>query len=115
MRTLAEIPNSHHLQPTKIHDSMTLMDGLLIADESVQNSTNQDNCIPLCIECEHDLRNNHVPLYVLSNGLWLGTVPIELKSLMVPEQVLIALVYPCCFIFKMHPVTGGGQDPSTLQ
>ena len=29
--------------------------------------------------------------------------------------MLIALIYPHCFIFKMHPVTMCGQDPSTLQ
>ena len=32
MKMLAEIPNLHHLQPTEIHDNMTLMDGLLITD-----------------------------------------------------------------------------------
>jgi len=52
---------------------------------------------------------------VLSNGLWLGTIPLKLASLTVLEQMLIALVYPWCFVFKMHPVTGGGWDTSTLQ
>ena len=49
------------------------------------------------------------------NGLWIGRRPSELTLLTIPEQMLIALVYPCCFIFKMHPVTTHGQDPSTLQ
>ena len=34
---------------------------------------------------------------------------------MIPEHMLIALVFPCCFVFKMHPVMHGGQQLSTLQ
>ena len=40
---------------------------------------------------------------------------MEIKKLSIPEQMLIALVYPHCFVFKMHPVTSRGQDPATLQ
>ena len=49
------------------------------------------------------------------NGLWIGRRPSELTLLTIPEQMLITLIYHHCFIFKMHPVTMHGQDPSTLQ
>ncbi len=112
---LVQIPNSHHLQPTVIHPSMMLKDGLMITEESAHAPTNGEHLIPICIECEGELKKNKVPLYALPNRLWLGAVPLKLASLTVPEQMLITLVYLWCFIFKMHPVTGGGRDTSTLQ
>src|SRR5258708_12481056 len=112
---LAQIPNSHHLMPTIMHPSMMLNDGLIIEEESGEVSTDGDHFIPIWIECEGELKKNRVLLYTLSNRLWLGAVPLELASLTVLEQMLITLVYPQCFVFKMHPVSGGGRDASTLQ
>ena len=54
-------------------------------------------------------------MHSLNNGLWIGRRPIELTSLTIPEQMLIALVYPQFFVFKMHLGTAHGQDPSMLQ
>jgi hypothetical protein len=35
--------------------------------------------------------------------------------LTIPERMLIALVYPRCFVFKMHPLAHGAHDPAMLE
>ncbi len=96
---------------------MTLTNGLLVTDNAIYNTSNAQQAITVCFQCDSDLTKNQLPLYALTNtnGLWIGRRPSELTLLTIPEQMLITLVYPHCFIFKMHPVTTHGQDPSTLQ
>ncbi|KAK7055633.1 hypothetical protein R3P38DRAFT_2848150, partial [Favolaschia claudopus] len=38
-----------------------------------------------------------------------------LQILTFPEQLLIALLYPRVYVFKLHPLCPGKKDPSTLQ
>ena len=44
-----------------------------------------------------------MPRFALANNLWIGNVPTELTGLTVPEQLLIARHYPCCYFFKLFP------------
>ncbi|KAJ7028348.1 hypothetical protein C8F04DRAFT_890402, partial [Mycena alexandri] len=55
------------------------------------------------------------PRYALANNLWLGRTPWELQTLTFPEQLLIALLYPRVYVFKLHPRSFGPKNPSTLQ
>ncbi|KAJ6622667.1 hypothetical protein B0H10DRAFT_1683488, partial [Mycena sp. CBHHK59/15] len=55
------------------------------------------------------------PKFALANNLWVGRTPWQLQILTFPEQLLIALLYPRVFVFKLHPTCGGRMDPSTLQ
>ncbi|KAJ7031925.1 hypothetical protein C8F04DRAFT_905170, partial [Mycena alexandri] len=55
------------------------------------------------------------PQYALANNLWIGRIPWQLRALTFPEQLLIALLYPRVYVFKLHPRCGGTQDPNTLQ
>jgi hypothetical protein len=112
---LCHIPNHELLIPATVHPHMTLMNGLLVTDDAVYNTSDVQQAIAVCFQCDSDLTKNQLPLYALMNGLWIGRRPSELTSLTIPEQMLITLVYPHWFIFKMHPVTMHGQDPSTLQ
>ena len=43
--------------------------------------------------------------------MWIGTILKVLSKLTVPEQLLIAPVYPWCFIYKLHPCGGSSGDP----
>ncbi|KAM6490374.1 hypothetical protein JOM56_014138, partial [Amanita muscaria] len=43
------------------------------------------------------------PRFALANNLWLGQIPWQLQSLTFPEQMLIALLYPRVFVFKLFP------------
>ncbi|KAM6489506.1 hypothetical protein JOM56_015063 [Amanita muscaria] len=71
--------------------------------------------VQICTSCFTQLNRNQRPRYGLCNGLWLGQVPTELQNLSIPEQLLIALNFPRCFVFKMHPKVRRTCDPSTLQ
>ncbi|KAM6488862.1 hypothetical protein JOM56_015682, partial [Amanita muscaria] len=69
----------------------------------------------VCTRCLSSLKRNERPRFGLCNGLWIGAVPAELQCLSIPEQLLIALTFPRCFVFKMHPKMGRTNDPSSLQ
>ncbi|KAM6501257.1 hypothetical protein JOM56_004271, partial [Amanita muscaria] len=69
----------------------------------------------VCVACFRQLKGNQRPRFGLCNGLWIGNVPEALQNLSIPEQLLIALTFPRCFVFKMHPRIGWVSDPSSLQ
>jgi hypothetical protein len=47
--------------------------------------------------------------------MWIGNVPFALEILTIPEQLLIAMHYPRCFVFKLFPKGGHTGDPDALQ
>ncbi|KAF8134058.1 hypothetical protein K438DRAFT_1482473, partial [Mycena galopus ATCC 62051] len=49
-------------------------------------------CDSVCTECESALRRHVAPTHSLSNHLWLGEVPWQLKDLSFAEKMLIAKV-----------------------
>ncbi|KAF8183539.1 hypothetical protein K438DRAFT_1473424, partial [Mycena galopus ATCC 62051] len=91
---------------------LTLMSELtlnwdLLANEDVTRKERQDlsdpvdaingpvlatGCDSVCTECESALRRQYAPTHSLSNHLWLGEVPWQLKDLSFAEKMLIAKV-----------------------
>ncbi|KAM6499337.1 hypothetical protein JOM56_004845, partial [Amanita muscaria] len=69
----------------------------------------------ICSQCFVQLKHNRRPRFGLCNGLWIGNVPVEMQDLTIPEELLVALTFPRCFVFKMHPKIGRVNDPSSLQ
>ena len=57
----------------------------------------------MCFECVNALKRCSLPKLALANNLWIGTIPHQLTLLTIPEQLLIARHYPCCYIFKLYP------------
>jgi len=55
----------------------------------------------VCNSCRACLRRGKVPRLALANGLWLGSVPTELKSLSFVEKMLIARVRHTCAYVKV--------------
>src|SRR5258708_23736912 len=91
---LCHIPNHELLIPTTIHPHMTLMNGLLVTDDVIYNTSDMQQAITVCFQCDSDLTKNQLPLYVLMNALCIVRRPPELTLLTIPEQMLITLVYP---------------------
>src|SRR6266567_1063967 len=57
------------------------------------------SCSKICNDCRMSVRKGKVPRLALANGLWLGKVPDELKSLRFVEKLLIARVcHTCCYV-----------------
>jgi hypothetical protein len=99
------IPNRHRLRPSKPHPDHDLLDGILVERDAIQVS---ENCttIQICKHCLNELKNSELdlpPSRSLSNNLWIGPIPHVLKRLSLPEQLLVALVYPRVFVFKLFP------------
>ena len=57
------------------------------------------SCSKICNDCRMSVRKGKVPHLTLANGLWLGKVPDELKSLHFVEKLLIARVcHTRCYV-----------------
>lgn len=102
---LDQIPGRERLRPSHPHPAHRLVDGLLLepAGLSEQLGVRHAN---VCSTCLHSLEmKNHKqpPKHALANGTWIGKVPFELKGLTVPEQMLIALLFPRVYVFKLFP------------
>ncbi|EMD37981.1 hypothetical protein CERSUDRAFT_72611 [Gelatoporia subvermispora B] len=115
--SLSALPNAQRLVPRIPHPAHDLYDGKLLQPEGVSNK-NGTSTVNVCGECMDTLRKggDGPPKFSLANGLWLGKVPWQLQVLTVPEQMLIALLYPRVFVFKLFPKNaGGGHNADTLQ
>jgi hypothetical protein len=77
------IPNKQHLIPMyphrahKLHETWLLHEEALLAEQTF-----------ICKECKRKLER---PALALSNSMWIGRVPFELKILTLPEKLLVAL------------------------
>jgi hypothetical protein len=57
-----------------------------------------------------DLRKNRTPAMSLTNGMWIGDIPLELKVLTLPECVLVAHFFPAAYIVKLYPKKKGARN-----
>ncbi|KIJ07945.1 hypothetical protein PAXINDRAFT_18889 [Paxillus involutus ATCC 200175] len=93
--TLAEIPNVKRLIPDIQHPVYDLFDGKLLAPEGIKTGP---------------------PRLALANGLWIGRVPWQLQVLTFSEQLLVALLYPRVYVFKLFPKKiAGTRSTENLQ
>jgi hypothetical protein len=113
---LRDIPNVHRLWPVEVHEAHSLYSGCLLEPSGVK--VEADNVlVSICGECIKELSktSNLPPRHSLANNLWVGPIPWELSQLTVPEQMLIALLYPRVFVYKLSNKTWYQQDQKTLQ
>ena len=114
---LSQLPNSNHLIPTKPHSAHQLFDGRLLEPAGVRLVHNQST-ISVCHSCLEDLKKTSMkpPKYSLANQLWIGPTPWQLQVLTFPEQLLVALLYPRVYVFKLFPKRSQGtRNISGLQ
>lgn len=118
---LSAIPNSHllHPKPDIIHPAQTLTQGMLLETSGLSRDENGIvSAASICAECHRGLSKpcgQSPPKYSLANNLWIGPTPLELRRLTAPEQLLIALLYPRVFVFKMWPKKADGVSTENLQ
>ena len=111
------LPNAHRLIPRNPHLAHTLFDGKLLKPRGVRNE-GSDSLVMACKDCISSLNKpkDVPPEYSLTNNMWIGNIPWELWCLTFPEQLLVALIYPCVYVFKLFPKKyERGRDASTLQ
>ena len=112
---LSKLPNWCRLKPLQPHPAHLLTHGLLLESKGleVENGTTYLN---ICMSCWKELNNAQQttpPHLSLANGLWIGNTPLELQRLTFAEQLLIALLYPRVYVFKLFPKKVGGTRTST--
>jgi hypothetical protein len=113
---LDEVPNLRRLRPHLEHEAHDTYRGALLEPSGVSARENT-TLVSICSECLKELSKpgDLPPRHSLANNLWIGRIPWELARLTVPEQLLIALVYPRVFVYKLHNKTWVENDTSRLQ
>lgn len=115
--SVANIPNRDCLVPKKRHFAHQLTDELLLDHQHIFN---EDGVIKgwICPECLCALHAKKLPKLALADRMWIGPIPIEISTLTIPEQNLISLYHPRCYVYKLHPRnlwTTSDSDEATLQ
>jgi hypothetical protein len=111
------LPNNHRLIPSKPHPAHILYHGRLLEQKGIIDQDSAE-LIRVCSDCLCDLKKKleAPPRYSLANNLWIGKTPWVLEQLTLPEQLLIAHIYPRIYVFKLFPKAGrGGAHPDSLQ
>ena len=112
---LSLIPNSYRLVPAVSHVAHELFQGKLLEPAGVTLGE-EDPIVSVCGECMQELNKSRdvPPKFALANRMWVGKVPWELQVLTFPEQLLIAWLYPCVYVFKLFPKrqVGGAGLPN---
>ncbi|KZS99520.1 uncharacterized protein LAESUDRAFT_667889, partial [Laetiporus sulphureus 93-53] len=62
-----------------------------------------DVCAGCLTELKDERRNGQPAKWSMANNMWLGSIPWQLAKLTLPEQQLIALLYPRVFTVKLYP------------
>jgi len=115
--SLEALPNPHRLAPLKQHPLHDLYNGKLLEPAGVVGDAGH-YMVNACSTCLDDLtkKKDVPPQFALANNLWIGSVPWQIQVLSFPEQLLVSLIYPRVFVFKLFPKKVGGiRDLSTLQ
>jgi hypothetical protein len=76
------------------------LETILLNEPLERRHSTQINCW-MCFDCKWALQWSTLPKLALTNNLVIGEVPYKLKGLTVPEQLLIAHHYPCCYIIAI--------------
>ncbi|PSS19942.1 hypothetical protein PHLCEN_2v3115 [Hermanssonia centrifuga] len=102
---LPDIPNQAQLIPLHPHAAHDLYNGMLLEPKGIHTSPDERGVqhAAICGSCQDQLTKANTPLLSLANGLWIGRVPWELTILTVPEQLLVAQLYPRIYVFKLYP------------
>ncbi|GJF00154.1 hypothetical protein PsYK624_164330 [Phanerochaete sordida] len=101
---LAELP-VEKLAPVTSHPAQVLTSGMLLERSGIVFEGDLATNVLVCHECSSALSRSgtHPPQFSLANDLWIGPIPWELQRLTLPEQQLIALLYPRVYVVKLYP------------
>lgn len=106
-RDIQHIANKEQLQPDVLHEDQELMEGMLIEKKGCIIQDGKTH-IQICSQCVDamDSCTTGPPKFSLANNLWVGNMPWQFEVLMLPEELLLAWVFPRVFIIKLFPKRG---------
>lgn len=88
--TVAESIHAQLLAPLQPHNAHNLFCGMLLHKPAVTEFRLNEADGVACLQCKHALDDGKLPPMALSNGMWVGDLPIELMHLTLAEKVVIA-------------------------
>ena len=102
---LSSLPNSQCLIPKHAHPAHDLYSGRLLEPQGIVRSGDGGPVMRVCKDCLGELKDKSKkpPTYSLANNLWIRCIPWQLQVLTFSEQLLIALLYPRVYVFKLYP------------
>jgi hypothetical protein len=109
---IMRLPNVERLKPKYPHAAHELVDGKLLEPMGVKGEGGEA-IVKVCLSCLDGLEQDgkqSPPKLSLANNMWIGCIPWELQHLTFLEQLLIALLYPQVFVFKLYPKHGVGSS-----
>ncbi|GJE99317.1 hypothetical protein PsYK624_155710 [Phanerochaete sordida] len=101
---ISDLPSAR-LAPVHPHPAHTLTSGMLLEEGGVIYRDGVAVDARVCNDCASALsRSGDIPPALsLANDMWIGRIPWELERLTLPEQQLIALLYPRVYVVKLYP------------
>ncbi|KAF9234215.1 hypothetical protein BU15DRAFT_79235 [Melanogaster broomeanus] len=109
---VAEIPHGERLivDEGSDHGACDRFKGMLLEPKAVMKREGEMmvSICSLCLGHLRDAKKTTPPRLSLANGLWIGRVPWQLAVLTFAEQLLVALLYPRVFVFKLFLKKMGG-------
>ncbi|QRV90748.1 Helitron helicase-like domain at N-terminus [Ceratobasidium sp. AG-Ba] len=115
-RYLDSLKHPEHLVPTHTHpehQKWTISSMLLVVDKVMDVEGRPWGWF--CSQCLKALDDNRLPPLALANQMWIGEIPEALLGLTIPEQILISLFHPRCYVFKLYPKNIWGLNGDQLQ
>ena len=109
---VSDLQAKNLLSPTTPHHAHILTDGMLLhrTPSSMHTSTSGVDYANVCVICAKSLRCNKLPPLSLANRMWVGDVPLQLRILTLPEQILVARYFPAAYIIKLYPMKKGTRS-----
>jgi hypothetical protein len=81
------------------------LNGLLLAKEGISTTKLQ---FFICKTWYVSLKNNKIPKYALTNGLWIGITPLILPKLIMVEETLLTCYWYRTILVKSRYTNKGG-------
>lgn len=100
-----QIPHPGLLHPAKPHSAHALTSGMLLYQDPWTKKVPEFAC-SMCIQSLLANPAKRPPLS-LSNNLWIGEVPFELRILTLCERILVSRFFSAAYIIKLYPKSQG--------
>lgn len=102
---ISDIPNGRKLVLRERIPEHHIVNGMLLEQAGLIEEDGHATHAHVCRDCLMALKSPSTgpPPYSLANDMWIGPIPWELETLTLPEQMLIALLYPRVYVFKLYP------------
>jgi hypothetical protein len=99
---LDSLSHPERLVPKVPHPAHKTVNSMLLVVEKITSVDGRKEGW-FCKDCLKAINANLLPPLALANRMWIGPIPVEISCLTVPEQILVSLYHPRCYVYKLYP------------